>query len=448
MFYEKPNNSKDLVLNHIKYSIKILLQKLKFMNFSNSNENFFKLLLFNSLKITQFNFLLINQNKQLPLCWFGKYILDNLKLLEHKYIKNDYQQLYDELCEDELYNLNILNKFFDRIMIENEENIKLAENYINDLTLKLNNIQNSFYINQAEKIIFLNKIEAYVTIDTKIKKNKSENENKPAIRIENEKTNNEKEIKINSIEEFINIFSNNFLLLLTEQKQKPYDLLISDIKEGKNKYKIFESILKYLKIIKKYLRNKYNYLKKDEINEIITIIKEYILESIYKLVFPKKQTEKDILFYKKTKELEWVTIENFGIKNIELHQIYYPEQVMKKFEESQSLNEKLKYINYIHKYICDIFKINTGNEEIGQDESMPFIQYLIIKSQPRRIVSNINFIKIFLTKEELLGNKGFLISQIDSALAFILSINHTHLGMNQAEFNEKIQNLKTKKYII
>jgi len=115
---------------------------------------------------------------------------------------------------------------------------------------------------------------------------------------------------------------------------------------------------------------------------------------------------------------------------------------MIKFEESNSLNEKIKYIKYIQKYINDIFLFNTGKEEIGQDESTPFIQYLIIKCQPERIVSNINFIKYFLSKEELLGDKGFLISQIDSAIIFVSSINHTHLYMSEEEFNEKIKNAK------
>ena len=445
LFCDMINNSKDLNLAHIKFSIKILLQKLNFMNFSNSNEDFFKLLLNNSLEANQFNYLLINQNKKVPLCWFSKYVLDNIKLLNDKYKQKDYQKLYDELYEDELYNLSILNKFWNGIMIKNEESINLIENYIMNLKSKLDYIQNAFYINQAEKIIFLNKIEVYLTINTKIKKNKKEDENMPVIKIERTKTNNEKEIKINSIKEFINIFSNDFLLPSREQNLKPYDLLNFEIIEGENKYKISESIFKYLKIIKKFLNDNYNEIEKNGINEIITIIKDYILESIYKLVFPKKPTEKDIIFFQKTKELNWITIENFGIKNIELYQIYYPEKLMIKFEESNSLNEKIKYIKYIQKYINDIFLFNTGKEEIGQDESTPFIQYLIIKCQPERIVSNINFIKYFLSKEELLGDKGFLISQIDSAIIFVSSINHTHLYMSEEEFNEKIKNAKTKK---
>jgi len=43
--------------------------------------------------------------------------------------------------------------------------------------------------------------------------------------------------------------------------------------------------------------------------------------------------------------------------------------------------------------------------------------------------------------------KGFFILQIDSAIEFILSINHIHLDMNEEEFNENINKAKIKNKI-
>ena len=440
LFFQNPNISKEVKLNHIKYCIKLLLQELNSIDEVNSNEKFFKSLLYQSLQNNNFSFLPTNKNKRVPLYWFAKYIMNNINSLEEKYIKNDFEELVEELYKDELNNLNTLNKYWDKIIIKNVEDIKILEDYINSLKSKLTYIQNSYYINQAEKIMFFTKIEGYITINTKKKKFKKENENNPAIKIDINKTNNENEIKINNIEEFINLFSPDFSFSSREQYQKPYDLLISDIIKGENKNQIYDVILNYLSIIKKFIRNNYDIMNKSDIDETITIIKDYILESIYKLVFPTNPIEKDLLFYQKTKELDWVTIQNFGIKDLELYQIYYPEMIMNKFEESKSLNDKIKYIKYIHKYINDIFVFNTGKEEVGQDEATPFIQYLIIKSQPKRIVSNINFIKNFLNEVELMGDKGFFISQIDSAIIFVLSINHTTFNMSEEEFNKNVEN--------
>ena len=43
-----------------------------------------------------------------------------------------------------------------------------------------------------------------------------------------------------------------------------------------------------------------------------------------------------------------------------------------------------------------------------------------------------------------MGDKGFYISQIESAIDFILSINHTHFDMEEDLFNTNISNSKKK----
>ena len=143
--------------------------------------------------------------------------------------------------------------------------------------------------------------------------------------------------------------------------------------------------------------------------------------------------------------MDWITQKNLGINNIELYDFTYPELIIKKFDESKSLKEKLNYIKSINDYINNIFKFNRGKAgNIGQDELTPVLQYIIVKSQPERIVSNINFLKCFLSHEESLEDKGFYISQIDSAIAFILSLNHIQLDMNEEEFNKNVENSKLK----
>ena len=189
-------------------------------------------------------------------------------------------------------------------------------------------------------------------------------------------------------------------------------------------------------------------LTKERIKEILYIIKDYIIGAIYKSLFPKQPIEKDIIFYNRTLELDWVSQENFGIKNIELYQINYPENIMNKFERAKTIKEKINYIKLIFKYINNVSKFSTGKEDdLSQDEATPFLQYILIKCQPKRIISNINYIKNFLSEQDLMEEKGFFILQIDSAIEFILSMNHTHLDMNEEEFNENIKNSKIKNKI-
>ena len=434
--------SKNLILRHIKYCLKYLLQEIDFINkdglkTASTNEKFVKLIIYYSF--------VYKLNKKIPLYYFAKYILDNIKSLEEKYLDNDFEELYSELYNDELSNLKILNKYWRKIIINNHEKIKVAEKINNRLKSKLKTIQNSIFVSKAEKIIYFYKTDLFVTFNPKIIKKEKEKEEKNYIKIDNVSNNDENEIKISSLGEFINLFSENYSGLSNDIEMNPYNLLISDINKGENKNNIYQVVLKYLASLKNEVKSNYKELPKKGINEVFNIIKNFTIESIYKLVFPKSPTKNDIFFCYKTKTLDWITQKNLGINNIELYDFTYPELIIKKFDESKSLKEKLNYIKSINDYINNIFKFNRGKAgNIGQDELTPVLQYIIVKSQPERIVSNINFLKCFLSHEESLEDKGFYISQIDSAIAFILSLNHIQLDMNEEEFNKNVENSKLK----
>ena len=431
-FLKTKNSLNEMNLRHIKYCLKNILQEINIFDISyinNSDDNICK-----------------KKNEIIPLNWYRKYLKDNIKLLDEKYLKNNKEELFNELYEDELYNINLLNEYWDLLIMKDKDKINAEDNNIKKLKSKLNYMKNAYNINLAENIIFVQNIEVYMTLNICNKKNK--NENIPPITIELNKENEENEIKIDKIEEFINLFSINSSLISNEQKFELYNLILSEIINGENNSTFNQVLLKYLSLIRKHIKENIMNLTKERIKEILYIIKDYIIGAIYKSLFPKQPIEKDIIFYNRTLELDWVSQENFGIKNIELYQINYPENIMNKFERAKTIKEKINYIKLIFKYINNVSKFSTGKEDdLSQDEATPFLQYILIKCQPKRIISNINYIKNFLSEQDLMEEKGFFILQIDSAIEFILSMNHTHLDMNEEEFNENIKNSKIKNKI-
>ena len=454
-FEESANNLPDLILNNIKYYIKILLEKLDIisnkrytlLNMAFSNEKFFRYLYYSSLEIIQYDILYANSiNEKFPIYLYGKYIIDNINKLEQKYVENDYEELYNIIYSEETYNLNQLRKYWDILIIKNDEKWKISREIINRLKDNIDYISNSLTIEKTEKVIFLFKIEAYVRVDIA---NKNDG-GLPIIisDIQPEKKKNEQDTLINNIEEFINIFSENSNIFDQKLNIKPYNLIILDIVDGKNDNKIYDSILDYLTIVETKIKSFFPELKRKEIEKMIGKIKDYILKSIYKLVFPKNPLKGDIEFYKKTQLLDWVTPENFAIKNIDFAQLTFAETLIKNFEDSKSIDEKIKYIHNLHTYINNIFKFNTGkNTEIGQDELTPVLQYLIIKIQPRRIISNINYINCFLNDEDLISQKGFLMSQIDSAVSFVQTLEYKHLNISETEYNINVEKSRKKNNI-
>jgi hypothetical protein len=81
--------------------------------------------------------------------------------------------------------------------------------------------------------------------------------------------------------------------------------------------------------------------------------------------------------------------------------------------------------------------ISCKNEEAGQDELTPLFQYILIKAHPQNLITNINYIKSLLNEADLVGPKGFYVSQMEFASSFIFHINAEQLKMNQLDFDLK-----------
>ena len=86
-------------------------------------------------------------------------------------------------------------------------------------------------------------------------------------------------------------------------------------------------------------------------------------------------------------------------------------------------------------------KFSSGkNEDAGQDELTPLFQYILIKAQPDRLFSNINYIKCILSEADLRGEKGFLVSQMESASTYILNLTNEQLKISKEEFDKNMGN--------
>ena len=109
----------------------------------------------------------------------------------------------------------------------------------------------------------------------------------------------------------------------------------------------------------------------------------------------------------------------------------------KLIDTAKSVNDKLNCISNAHNTMNNTIKFSSGeNQDAGQDELTPIFQYIIIKAQPKRMISNINYIKCFLDDKNLISKKGFLLSQMELATNFILNITHKQLKISEEEFEK------------
>ena len=471
----------DIICQNFKFCLKEILRGLNLLNnkdYSYLNMSFTSKQFFISLKYTVDDFgELIKEKKEMSLKWLGEFIFNNKDLLENKYIKNDYDLLYNELYKEESNNLNELKIMNSSLIARDGMNLHCAENYIKKATYE------NFIINKNKDYIGIDKFieEENIEVCFQFKENESntndsfiKDKNKVRTKkinvkaiisitdeekcphnikvIEAKKEKKEKIISLPiklhsySIKDFISKFSDK-PWNIPEKITIPKKYVEEDINNGKRDNGIYSTFSQYKSILKKHLKNPKNskinlmITKTDTIyTEIVNKIEDYMMRQIYFYVYPKEQLQSDIDFYNQTKKLSWICPEHLEIKKVYINQLTTAILWIKKMDEKKSIQDKLFCISNAYSTMNNTIKFSSGkNEDAGQDELTPIFQYIMIKAQPPRIFSNINYIKCFLEEAELTGILGFLLSQMESAACFIMEVNSQSLKISEEEYNRKMK---------
>ena len=488
--HSSKDKNKDITSQKFKFGIKTILRGLNLLNnkdYSYLNMSFSTRNFFIALKYTLDDFGELNDDKSkkksIPLKFFGEYIFNNKDLLEQKYINNDYELLYKELYQEELNNLNLLKPVSSLVISRDGMYIRCAEDLLQKLTYEnlIININkdyiwlDKFIEEERIKVCFqfkdigINLINENNNISTQNEKNtnkkirRTNNVNPSIVIVDAEKCCHKKYQELNndnnykkdsnilipkklhcySIKDFISKFSDK-PWYIPEKMKIPKEYVKEDIINGERTNAIYSIFVQYKSIIKKHLKHsKINSLSsktESAYNEIINKIVDYIMRQIYTYVYPKEQFKSDLEFYNQTKKLNWITPEHLDIKKVYINQLANAILWIKKIDERKSIRDKLYCISCAHNIINNLIKFSSGkNEEAGQDELTPIFQYIIIKAQPPRIYSNINYIKCFLEDEDLTGELGFLLSQMESATCFIMNMTYKSLKITEEEFNAKMK---------
>ena len=500
------NEESDLICKRIKFCIKTILKGLNLLN--NKDFTYLNMAISTDKFLTALKYILEDigelseMKNRIPLKWYGQYISNNKKQLNNIYQENDFEQLYDEIYNEELNILNELKLFSSIIITRDGMNLRCAEKILEKIKYALKHIQDAKKFLKIEKFVDSEEIE--VCISTKeIEEWKEKNKNKKKDKDKEEIMENNKQFKTaiiitdgekceHSIKniEIANINSNNNINVPANEVKKvknkkiPYhsyyikdfinqfsespwskdknlkfkslsQLVKEDIVRGNRNNQIYISLDKYMDIIKNKIkhskRNKdlFENVSEKEIEEISEKIEDHILRKIYKFVYIEKPIQSDVEFYQKTLCLDWINPEQLEIKKVYVNQLGYAELCIKKMTEAKSVFDKLDCIRDAHTNMNNTIKFSSGkNDDAGQDELTPIFQYLVIKAQPKRIHSDINYIKTFLGDSSLRGQEGFLVTQMESATSFIMSIEHEQLKMSKEEYDQKIMDAKKRHGLI
>ena len=489
-FSPEEEDSKSII-KRFKFCLKIVLTALNFLNrkdYAYLNMAINSRQFFTSLKyILENNGEFYEVKNRIPLEWYAQYMFNNRDNLDDRYKSDDYLELYNEIFREESEILDKLKSLISIIITKNKINLANAENILETTKNELIHIKQMKEFVKIEK--FINEEEIEVCIQTNELKNMRINEKKRSFTMtkffkkekeveahelkqlkmpllitddfncphnshkSNEISENENNVKkipyhAYNILDFISKFSE---VPWKEENlvkyEKPKNLVLNDIKKGNKNNQIYKSLNIYMDIVNKHLIEQTNGQQifkepKEGNHYVLEKIKDYIIRQIYKFIYPKEQLGEDLIFYNKIKRLKWIKPEHLNIKNINILHLNNAISWIKKFEFYKAIKDKFHCINKIYVDMNNAIKFDSGiNNEAKRDELKPLFLYIIIRAQPKRMLSNINYIKCFTDYIEIDEKISYLLTLLESSKEFVINISYQFLNIKKEEFEKNMNQM-------
>ena len=353
------------------------------------------------------------------------YLQINIKNLDENYSKNNYSKLFIEIIKDSLNLIkglhnNILNHFYLKIREGDKINLILSKY--------------SYEILSLEKYYTIGYLYNKISLDN-LNINKNEEKEKSSNILKSEKTlkfldnmnylepkNPSKVKKKFSINKYIEKFEDFTLYkknIIDKEKEK-------EIPEKLSKFfKNINLLVKKEKIMNKYTPNEYN--------SICNELENYILLKLHKKIYPLNPTEGDIFIYQKCSRLNFIKPENIILdkKNkISINEklLNIAIEYITNIDNKKTPADKIKSFGKAFQILQNSISFSSGKNELGIDDTLPFLIYAMIKAKPKMIYTNYIFCKLYINKELEKNQYGILLTQIGMVIKIIINKRYNELN--------------------
>jgi len=149
-----------------------------------------------------------------------------------------------------------------------------------------------------------------------------------------------------------------------------------------------------MEIIKEHISKEelFSIYSQDDINDILEDVENYILRKCYKSFYPSMESQEDKEFYNKCLSLSWLTPNHIEIKKILVKEKLWliASNCLTKMDTEKTPIEKLRCVQSAYQILNNSISFSSNKQtNAGVDDIMPILIYVMIKTKPRRMITNL-----------------------------------------------------------
>ncbi|KAI1482031.1 hypothetical protein F4774DRAFT_372974 [Daldinia eschscholtzii] len=153
-----------------------------------------------------------------------------------------------------------------------------------------------------------------------------------------------------------------------------------------------------------------------------------------------EDVERDEILAQKINIYSWVREEHLDIpptSDSGKRFLILAQQELLKIKSYRAPRDKIICVLNCCKVIFGLLKHNKSDS--SADSFMPLLIYVVLRSNPDHLVSNVHYILRFRNQEKLGGEAGYYLSSLMGAIQFIESMDRTSLTISDEEFDKNVE---------